>query len=286
MHAKHLALAPLLCAALLLSACGNAAEPSEELLSTQSLSADLDGDGQEETVEYSVVSREGALGSQCRLSIDGVSVDESLAEQGFNAVNVHAECAAVDLDTADGYVELAVLEDGQSADYYTNFIRFDGEEAVCLGRVPGLIGDTGYFPVTVNGDGSVSASILSGVLQNWAFAADYVLTDSGLELVEQEFYTDERYKTADKEALIDIFAYDAPEDGAERHVIEAGTALSLYGEGGSWDAGEGAHGAWALAEDASGAQHYLKVRELFEIEDASGAWVEATDAISGLSLHG
>ena len=124
------------------------------------------------------------------------------------------------------------------------------------------------------------------MLQNWAFAADYVLTDSGLELVEQEFYTDERYKTADKETLIDIFAYDAPEDGAERHVIEAGTALSLYGEGGSWDAGEGAHGAWALAEDASGAQYYLKVRELSEIEDAAGAWVEATDAISGLSLHG
>ena len=138
MHVKHLALVPLLCAALLLSACGEAAEPSEELLSTQSLSADLDGDGQEETVEYSVISRDGALGSHCRLSIDGVSVDESLAEQGFNAVNVHAECAAVDINASDGYIELAVLEDGQSADYYTNFIRFDGEGAVYLGRVPGL----------------------------------------------------------------------------------------------------------------------------------------------------
>lgn len=286
MHVKHLALVPLLCAALLLSACGEAAEPSEELLSTQSLSADLDGDGQEETVEYSVISRDGALGSHCRLSIDGVSVDESLAEQGFNAVNVHAECAAVDINASDGYIELAVLEDGQSADYCTNFIRFDGEGAVYLGRVPGLIGDTGYFPVTVNGDGSVTASILSGVLQNWAFAADYVLTDSGLELVEQDFYTDERYKTADKETLIDIFAYDTPDGGAERQVIKAGTALSLYGEGGSWDADEGEHGAWALAEDASGAQYYLKVRELSEIEDAAGAWVEATDAISGLSLHG
>ena len=286
MHVKHLALVPLLCAALLLSACGEAAEPSEELLSTQSLSADLDGDGQEETVEYSVISRDGALGSHCRLSIDGVSVDESLAEQGFNAVNVHAECAAVDIDASDGYIELAVLEDGQSADYYTNFIRFDGEGAVYLGRVPGLIGDTGYFPVTVNGDGSVTASILSGVLQNWSFSADYVLTDSGLELVEQDFYTDERYKTADKETLIDIFAYDAPDGGAERQVIKAGTVLSLYGEGGSWDADEGEHGAWALAEDASGAQYYLKVRELSEIEDAAGAWVEATDAISGLSLHG
>lgn len=175
---KHLAPALLLCAGLLLSACGAAEAPG----SAQSLSADLDGDGQAETVEYSVLSPEGAPGSRCSLSIDGVSVDESLAEQGFNAVNVHAECAAVDLDSADGYVELAVLEDGQSADYYTNFIRFDGEEAVYLGRVPGLIGDTGYFPVTVNGDGSVSASILSGVLQNWAFAADYVLTDSGLKL--------------------------------------------------------------------------------------------------------
>lgn len=286
MHAKCRALAYILCAALLLSACGEATVSGEKLLSTQSLSADLDGDGQEETVEYSLISREGAPGSRCRLSIDGISVDKSLAEQGFNAVNVHAECAAVDLDTTDGYIELAVPEDGQSADYYTNFIRFDGEAAVYLGRVPGLIGDTGYFPVTVNGDGSVSASILSGVLQNWAFSADYVLTDSGLELVEQEFYTDGRYKTADKETLMDLSAYDAPNDGAERHVIEAGTALSIYGEGGSWDAGEGAHGSCALAEDTSGAQHYLKVRELFEIEDASGAWVEATSAINGLSLHG
>lgn len=285
MHIKCRALVFLFCSALLLSACGEATVSGEELLSTHSLSADLDGDGQEETVEYSVILREGAPGSRCRLSIDGISVDKSLAEQGFNAVNVHAECAAVDLDTTDGYIELAVPEDGQSADYYTNFIRFDGEAAVYLGRVPGLIGDTGYFPVTVNGDGSVSASILSGVLQNWAFSADYVLTDSGLELVEQEFYTDERYKTADKETLMDLSAYDAPDNGAERHVIEAGTALSIYGEGGSWDAGEGAHGAWVLAEDASGSQHYLKVRELFEIEDASGAWVEASSAINGLSLY-
>ena len=214
---KHLAPALLLCAGLLLSACGAAEAPG----SAQSLSADLDGDGQAETVEYSVLSPEGAPGSRCSLSIDGVSVDESLAEQGFNAVNVHAECAAVDLDSADGYVELAVLEDGQSADYYTNFIRFDGEGAVYLGRVPGLIGDTGYFPVTVNGDGSVSASILSGVLQNWAFAADYVLTDNGLELVEQDFYTDERYKTEDKEALMDLSAYDTPDDCAELTAFRA-----------------------------------------------------------------
>ena len=99
---KHLAPALLLCAGLLLSACGAAEAPG----SAQSLSADLDGDGQEETVEYSVLSPEGAPGSRCSLSIDGVSVDDSLAEQGFNAVNVHAECAAVDLDSADGYVEL------------------------------------------------------------------------------------------------------------------------------------------------------------------------------------
>ena len=85
---------------------------------------------------------------------------------------------------------------------------------------------------------------------------------------------------------MDLSAYDAPDDGAERQVIKAGSAFSLYGEGGSWDAGEGAHGAWALAEDTSGAQYYLKVRELSWIEDASGAWVEASDAISGLSLHG
>lgn len=286
MRIKCRALAYLLCTALLLSACGKSTVFGEESLSTQSLSADLDGDGQEETIKYSVFSADGVLGIRCRLSIDGVSLDDSLAEQGFNAVNVHAECAAVDLDTADGYIELAVLEDGQSADYYTNFIRFDGETAVYLGRVPGLIGDTVYFPVTVNGDGSVSASILSSVLQSWAFSADYILTDSGLELVEQEFYTDERYKTADKETLIDIYAYDAPDEGAERHVINAGTALSIYGEGGSWDAGEGGHGSWALAEDTSGAQHYLKVRELFEIEDSSGAWVEASSAINGLSLYG
>ena len=58
---KHLAPALLLCAGLLLSACGAAEAPG----SAQSLSADLDGDGQEETVEYSVFSPEGAPGSRC-----------------------------------------------------------------------------------------------------------------------------------------------------------------------------------------------------------------------------
>lgn len=281
MDRRKLAPAALLCAALLLGACGQAeAQPG------QSLSADLDGDGQEETIEYSVVTREGALGSECSLSIDGAALDESLAGQGFKAVNVHSECAAVDLDSGDAYVELAVLEDGQSADYYTSFIRFDGESAVYLGRVPGLIGDSAYFPVTVRGDGSVRASVLCGVLQSWAFPADYVLEDGRLQLVEQDFYTDARYKTRDKTAAVDIRAYDAPEEGGEWHVVPAGTTLSLYGAGGSWGGHEGVHGSWALAEDVSGAQHYLKVRELSQVEGANGLWLNAQDAISGLDLHG
>ena len=48
MHAKCRALVYILCAALLLSACGEATVSGEELLSTQSLSADLDGDGYQE----------------------------------------------------------------------------------------------------------------------------------------------------------------------------------------------------------------------------------------------
>jgi hypothetical protein len=75
-------------------------------------------------------------------------------------------------------------------------------------------------------------------------------------------------------------------DGDKQAETVEYSVFSPEGAPGSWDAGEGALGAWAMAEDASGAQYYLKVRELFEIEDASGAWVEASDAISGLSLHG
>lgn len=253
---------------------------------SQTLSADLDGDGAEDAVEYQVLEFNGSASAALALEINGVSVADALAEQGFRLINPHAQCRVVDLDEADSTQELAFLEDGASADYATSFVRWDGSEAVYLGEVPGLLDDLGYFPVTIPGDGRIQASVFCGILQTWFFPAEYRVEDGRLQLTEQPFYTEPRYKTLDKEVLLGLRGYAQPEIGSDWSILEAGTALSLWGAGGSWGEEDGVLGAWVLASDADGTEYYLKVRDAVEVETAAGGWLDGTEAISGLASYG
>lgn len=252
----------------------------------QTLHADLDGDGTEDVVEYQVLESNGSVSATLALGINGVSMADSLAEQGFRLVNHHAQCRVVDLDEADYTQELAFLEDGASADYATSFVRWDGSEAVYLGKVPGLIDDVGYFPVTIPGDGRIQSSIICGILQTWFFPAEYGLEDGRLQLTEQPFYTEPRYKTLDKEVLQGLRGYAQPDAASDWSILEADTALSLWGAGGSWGEEDGVLGAWVLASDADGTEYYLKIRDAVEVETAAGGWLDGTAALSGLASYG
>lgn len=267
---------------LLLSAsCGippeaQGTQPEElEGSRTQALSVDLDGDGTDESVTY----RRTAGGFE--LAIDGKELGEELAAAGLRAENAHDECLAVDLDTADGFVEIAVMSDGGSADHRTDFVRFDGGGAVYLGGVPGLV--NGEAPAAVpDGEGGVSSYVSFELLQRWTFPAEYRLENGRMTVEMQEFYVDEALKTFNKTALIQLAAYDSPE-GDGRHVIDAGTALALYGAAPAEEPdGEG----WVLAGDESGKPHYLRAAFPGAVENAAGEWTAAADAIAGLELYG
>ena len=148
----------ILAAALLLSltACAAQDTPAETdtaplqeeppASALQTLRADLDGDGTEDMVEYQVLESNGSVSATLALAINGVSVADSLVEQGFRLTNPHAQCRVVDLDVADSAQELAFLEDGASADYATSFVRWDGAEAAYLGGGAGSLGRCGLLP--------------------------------------------------------------------------------------------------------------------------------------------
>ena len=288
----------ILAAALLLSLAACAAQDTPAETDTaplqeeppasalQTLRADLDGDGTEDMVEYQVLEFNGSASAALALAINGGSVADALAEQGFRLTNPHAQCRVVDLDVADSAQELAFLEDGASADYATSFVRWDGAEAAYLGEVPGLLDDVGYFPVTIPGDGRIQASITCGILQTWFFAAEYRVEDGRLQLIEQPFYSESRYKTLDKEVLLGLRGYAQPEIGSDWSILEAGTALSLWGAGGSWGEEDGVLGAWVLASDADGTEYYLKIRDAVEVETAAGGWLDGAAALSGLASYG
>ena len=92
----------ILAAALLLSltACAAQDTPAETdtaplqeeppASALQTLRADLDGDGTEDMVEYQVLESNGSVSATLALAINGVSVADSLVEQGFRLTNPHA----------------------------------------------------------------------------------------------------------------------------------------------------------------------------------------------------
>ena len=153
--------------------------------------------------------------------------------------------------------------------------------ATLSGGVPGLV--NGEAPAAVpDGEGGVSSYVSFELLQRWTFPAEYRLENGRMTVEMQEFYVDEALKTFNKTALIQLAAYDSPE-GDGRHVIDAGTALALYGAAPAEEPdGEG----WVLAGDESGEPHYLRAAFPGAVENAAGEWTAAADAIAGLELYG
>ncbi len=79
---------------------------------------DLDGDGGEDTVVYSLLDD---AGQSFRLEANGTAVDED----GVYPVDT---AYIIDLDGVDPYHEVAVSETGMSDDYMVHIFRYDGEK--------------------------------------------------------------------------------------------------------------------------------------------------------------
>jgi hypothetical protein len=175
---------------------------------TVNASADLDGNGREETIRLQLYSGHDLF----LLTIE----DLSLMGMGSN---VDPVIHLVDLNTDDPFLEVAVAESGPSDDYFTTFYRWTQEEFHTMGRVGGRPG----AGITIGGDGTLTAQTRGQVLHTWFYDRDYRINRFGrLASVPTGFYPMDTPVTA----LVDLTLTAAPGHG-EPIDVKAGESLVI-----------------------------------------------------------
>lgn len=157
---------------------------------------DLDGDGTEDTIFYSVSpdmpdSNGIYTGAKpASLSVNGTEFlrleqENPTADYGIWLENPDTDYYyIVDLDSSDGFRELAIADLGSNGEVTTHYFRYHQGQLTYLGQISGLPED---HTTIFHGDGTVSAMTRLNVMQNWSGLRTYVLTDGQLQKLEPEY---------------------------------------------------------------------------------------------------
>ena len=159
-----------------------------ELPAGQTVTVDLDGDGQEEEIYYPAEkSAVENTSTEITLMISGekfrLTVDENIIRESIGLV---------DIDSEDGKYELAIRATGPSDDYVTAFYRYENGEIKEIGRTGCVIDrdSTNAWKAYLRGDGCVYGERTLGILEIRQLDARWELdsqTDT-LQLCEEKNY--------------------------------------------------------------------------------------------------
>jgi hypothetical protein len=217
------------------------------------ISADLDGDGKQDTVKYQLV------GGSDYIFVLKVN-DKEIASFGDN---LDVKPYLVDIDENDGLKEIAIQEFGPSSDERTYFYCYTGGELKYMGSANALCAENGR----ITGNGRVVASIRPPILQTWFVRKEYRLDSNHLlEGIESELYP----VIYESEPLIlkkSITLYDKPKSKNAACVLKPGDTLKLLGcDGVEWCLGQTGTGisGWFAVDGYTVAENDLDVEEVFE----------------------
>ena len=249
-----------------------------ELMDGEEHTAHLDGPGVRETVSYS------AAGGVGRLVINGTDYSAALAGLGADMLPY---AKVVDMDTADGLLEIALGYKDEYGSEYTVLARYkDGALSFITGTMPGVIPlrneEAGPDSLTLfyHGGGAIGLEPLDLLNGSWKREQHYELVDfdSDTAIVPsyQELFliSDGGYRGAGPvTTLADLPAYSLPVTESEQTTLPAGTDLIFY----STD-----NKSWASVIAPDGEMYWLRFSDFRHIEDASGNNLYVSDAFSGL----
>lgn len=159
-----------------------------EIPAGQTVTVDLDGDGQEEEIYYPAEkSAVENTSMEIALIINGekflLTVDENIIRESIGLVDINSE---------DGKYELAIRATGPSDDYVTAFYRYENGEIKEIGRTGCVIDrdSTNAWKAYLRGDGSIYGERTLGILEIRQLDARWELdpkTDT-LQLYEKKNY--------------------------------------------------------------------------------------------------
>lgn len=220
-------------------------EPDEDLElplivpAGESVTVDLNGDGEKEEICFIPYGDSGEYSWEFEsLTINGEEFKDKVYETEFYNDNLDPDFYCItDIDAYDDMLEIAIMDWGPSADYYTSFFRYDGSNLEFIGRMTGMVYDsgTGSSDMTFSGDGTVGSYVRLSVLQTWFAPAIWRPCGEGnFELIPQELYYPIQQGTpenpgygTDVTVLKPVAAYSAADTGSERQVLTEGTTLKI-----------------------------------------------------------
>lgn len=197
---------------------------------------DLDGDGTQDTIYYSVSPNvpdsngiyTGAKPSS--LTVNGVEFlrpeqENPSADFGFWMENPDAVdyYYIVDLDTNDSARELAIADAGSNGDLTTHFFRYDQGKLSYLGAISSLPDE---HTTLFHGNGTVSAMTQLNVMQNWSGLRTYQLSDGKIQLLEPEYCPPQLPDGWKVTLLQSLTVYSIPDLSSQQQVLKP-TAFAL-----------------------------------------------------------
>lgn len=138
---------------------------------------DLNGDGVKDKIVLKTYQDEYGYDqvSQYDLFVN----DQQINEEGES---INPMFNIVDINKEDGFLEIAISEEGASSDYSTAFFRYDGEKLTNLAKIQGYYGK---FPdvddegdMIIDGSGTVITTTRGEILQTWFYEDRYELREN------------------------------------------------------------------------------------------------------------
>lgn len=217
---------------------------------------DLDGDGTEERVCYSVTpaSLNGNVWSaaQPSLTINGEEyLDLYLNDAIYLEDPEVASYYIVDLNKGDRFCEVAIADWGYNDFLVTHYFRYDGGTVTYLGSVPGFPDD---HTTVFYGDGRVEARTRLDVLQTWYGTMLYQLQGDAILRPEGQFIQPD-CEGLSVTLLRDIQVYTEADLNSPTLILAASAAPITFGltDGAHWVeifTADGGYG-WAYFSDFS-----------------------------------
>lgn len=215
------------------------------------MTADLDGDGRTElvTVRY---------GSDYRLRI---TAGEAVLETWYDTPE---GVYLVDVDEADGRLELAVTDYGPSSDEITQLLAYENGVLTDVGTVSGIL-----FAGDGKGRISTYARGWQGPLLTWFFNIEYELREGRVEMMPTRWYA----SSVPVSLRHDMTLYGAPDSDVTGEVWPAGTEAVITLSDVS---------KWFRLDTADGRQGWIQFHDRDNLLLPDGSVVDQQEALDGI----
>lgn len=225
-----------------------------------STTADLDGDGKEESVFLLV--RKGLNGDE----VNAIELHVGEKMIAYEGEMIDPLFKIVDIASKDKYLEIAISEEGPSSDFATMFYRYDGNNLKELGKISGFLGkypgSENLGSVIIDHSGLVKTKTRGGILHTWFFDDSYLLNEADeLVKVKEDLYE----MNTEVEVIKEITLKNAKGSDATGITLKVGEKVNID---------QTDNLSWCRVTNAKGETGWFEVKNFYEVIGYEGMYAD------------